>query len=134
MSAVTRQHLDRFWELIDEVLNALLFTLIGLEVLVVSLKAEYLLAILAILPLILLARFLSVSLPVTLLRRFRDFTPNVIQIMTWGGIRGGISVALALSLPEGPAREIILTLTYAVVVSSILVQGLTIGRVIKGTI
>ncbi len=131
MSDMTREHLDTFWELIDEVMNAVLFTLIGLEVLIVSMQSTYLLAVLAILPVVVLARYCSVGLPVLLMRRIREFTPNVIEIMTWGGLRGGISVAMALSLPLGMERDLILTMTYAVVVASILIQGLTIGRVIR---
>jgi CPA1 family monovalent cation:H+ antiporter len=130
MSQTTREDLDMFWELIDEVLNAVLFVLIGLEVLVLEFTAPYLVAGLSAIPIVLLARFVSVGLPVTFMRRFREFSPNVVKIMTWGGLRGGISVALALSLPPVPAREIILAITYAVVVFSILVQGLTIGRLI----
>lgn len=134
MSEKTRHHLDIFWELIDEVLNAVLFVLIGLEVLVLTLARSYLLAGLLLIPLVLLARFIAVGLPVTALRPFRDFNPGAIRIMTWGGLRGGISVALALSLPPGPERDVILVITYVIVVFSILVQGLTIGRVVKRVI
>jgi CPA1 family monovalent cation:H+ antiporter len=130
MSARTRNHLDTFWELVDEVLNAVLFVLIGLEVLVLSWDHRYLLAGALLIPLLLLTRFVSVAVPVTLLRRFRTFSPGVIKILTWGGLRGGISVAMALSLPPGPQRDIILTVTYAVVVFSIMVQGLTVGRLV----
>jgi len=130
MSDKSRQHLDTFWELIDEVLNAVLFVLIGLEVLLLALKTEYFLAALAIIPLVLFARYVSVGMPILLLSRTRKFTPGVVQIMTWGGLRGGISVALALSLPLGLEREIILALTYAVVIFSIIVQGLTISRMV----
>lgn len=132
MSEQSREHLDTFWELIDEILNAVLFVLLGLEVMVLSYQTEYVLAALAIIPLVLFARFVSVGFPVMLLNRFRTFTPNVIQVMTWGGLRGGISVALALSLPIGEQREVILAITYAVVLFSVLVQGLSIGRVIRG--
>jgi monovalent cation:H+ antiporter, CPA1 family len=130
MSETTRKNLDTFWELVDEVLNSVLFVLIGLEVLILPFTPSYLVAGLLAVPIVLLARLLSVAAPVTLMRRFRDFSPNVIQIMTWGGLRGGISVALALSLPAVPAREVILAVTYAVVVFSIIVQGLTIGRLV----
>ena len=134
MSEKTRHHLDIFWELIDEVLNAVLFVLIGLEVLVLVLTKAYLLAGLLLIPLVLLARFISVGIPVTVLRPFRDFDPGAIRIMTWGGLRGGISVALALSLPPGPERDVILAITYAIVVFSILVQGLTIGKLVKSVL
>lgn len=131
MSDSTRDHLDTFWELIDEILNAVLFLLIGLEVLVLVYHAEYLLAALAIIPVVLLSRFISVSAPVLLMKRTRKFSPGVIRLLTWGGLRGGISVALALSLPKGSEREIILAVTYAIVIFSILVQGLTLGSLVK---
>ncbi len=131
MSKLTRQHLDTFWELVDEILNAVLFVLIGLEVIVISFTGRYLLMGCVAIPIVLLARFCSIGLPVTLLRRVRTFSPNVVKILTWGGLRGGISVALALSLPEGPARELFLTMTYLVVVFSLVVQGLTIKHLIK---
>jgi CPA1 family monovalent cation:H+ antiporter len=79
-------------------------------------------------PVVLLARFISVGVPVTFMRRIRDFSPDAVKILTWGGLRGGISVALALSLPNGPEREALLTVTYIIVIFSILVQGLTIER------
>lgn len=131
MSQKTREHLDLFWELVDEVLNAILFVMIGLEVLVLSFSMHYLTAGILMIPVVLLARFISVSIPVTLLRLRRTFSKNAIKIMTWGGLRGGISVALALSLPAGEQREIILVVTYMVVIFSILVQGLTIGKLVK---
>jgi CPA1 family monovalent cation:H+ antiporter len=131
MSDRTRDHLDTFWELLDEILNAVLFVLIGLEILIVKLTGDYLIAALLTIPIVLAARFVSVGIPVTLLRAFRDFTPHVIKIMTWGGLRGGISVALVLSLPVGTPRDLLLTITYAVVVFSILVQGLTIAPLLR---
>ena len=131
MSEDTREHLDSFWELMDEILNAVLFLLIGLEVLVLTVRGSYLIAGLIMIPVVLTARFVSVGLPVTLMRPFKDFTPNAVKIMTWGGLRGGISVALALSIPSGPERETLLTVTYIIVVFSILVQGLTIERLVK---
>ncbi|VAW75032.1 Na+/H+ antiporter, NhaP family [hydrothermal vent metagenome] len=131
MSEKTRTHLDMFWELIDEVLNAVLFVLIGFEVLVLTLTANYLLAGAIAIPTVLLARFIAVSIPVLLFKRLREFSPKTIRILTWGGLRGGISVALALSLPEGDTRNLILTMTYTVVAFSILVQGLTIGRLVR---
>ena len=131
MSQTTREHLDTFWELIDEVLNAVLFVLIGLEVLVLAFTYQYMFAGLLAIPTVLLARFLSVGAPIGLLRRFRAFSPHVVKILTWGGLRGGISVALALSLPSGPERDGLVAMTYIVVVFSILVQGLSIGKLIK---
>ena len=136
MSERTRGHLDNSWELIDNILNAVLFVLIGLEVLVLTLSGRYLLAAAIAVPLVLLARLVSVAVPVGLLSTRRQFAPRAISVMTWGGLRGGISVALALSLPrqtadQTSARELILTMTYAVVAFSILVQGLTIKRLLK---
>ncbi len=126
MSERTRQHVDMFWELVDEILNALLFVLIGLEVLVLTFTRDLLLTGLVAIPALLLARWISVGLPVVLLRRWHPFARGSIRIMTWGGLRGGISVALALSLPAGREREIILGLTYVLVVFSIVFQGLTL--------
>jgi CPA1 family monovalent cation:H+ antiporter len=131
MSDTVRQHLDTFWELVDEVLNAVLFVLIGLEVLILTLNREYIIAGIIFIPLILLARFVCVGIPVVILKRIRTFSPHVIKILTWGGLRGGISVALALSLPPGRHRDVILTITYAVVVFSIIVQGLTMGKLVR---
>jgi len=130
MSEKSRAHLDSFWELLDEILNAVLFVLIGLEVLLVAMRSEYLLAALAIIPLVLFARYISVGSPIAIMSHYRRFTPGVVQVMTWGGLRGGISVALALSLPLGAERDIILAITYAVVIFSIVIQGLTISRMV----
>lgn len=131
MSESTREHLDLFWELMDEILNTVLFVLIGFELLILELTGEALTAGLLAIPVVLLARFLCVGAPVKLLEFRRSFTPGAIRILTWGGLRGGISVALALSIPAGPERDLILTVTYTVVVFSILVQGMTIGPLIK---
>ncbi|NBC12391.1 MAG: sodium:proton antiporter [Gammaproteobacteria bacterium] len=131
MSQLTQEHLDNFWELVDEVLNAVLFVLIGLEILVLTLSAQYVLAGVLAIPLVLLARAISAGLPIAVMRRFRSFSPGVVTILTWGGLRGGISVALALSLPAGETRDLLVTVTYCVVVFSILVQGLTLGPVVR---
>ncbi len=131
MSETTREHLDTFWELIDEILNAILFVLIGLEILIITFDSQLLLAGGFSIAIVLIARFISVSTPIFCIARFRKLPRGIIKILTWGGLRGGISVALALSLPESVERETILTITYCVVVFSILVQGLTIGRLIK---
>ncbi len=130
MSARTREHLGTFWELIDEILNAVLFVMIGLEVLVLTLNVTYLLAGAVAVPLVLLARLVTVGVPMRLLAIRRRFVRRAIPILTWGGLRGGISVALALSLPQGTARDVILTMTYVVVAFSICVQGLTIGKLV----
>ncbi len=129
MSDTTRERLDNFWELVDEVLNAVLFLLIGIEILLIQFLPNYIYSALLIIPLVLMARFVSVGLPVTLLRFKNTYSPHAIKILTWGGLRGGISVALVLSLPPGPYREPLIAATYAVVLFSILVQGLTVGKV-----
>jgi len=108
-----------------------LFVLIGLEVLVLTLKGQYFLVGAIAVLFVLLARLISIGAPVEVMRRWFPFTPKAVRIMTWGGLRGGISVALALSLPESCHRDLILTVTYVVVVFSILVQGLTIKRVVE---
>lgn len=130
MSQTTREHLDNFWELLDELLNAVLFVLIGLEVLVLSFQQPYLIAGLVAIPLVLAARWITVVLQVAGFSLVREFGEKTVRILTWGGLRGGISVALALSLPPGSSRDALVTITYAVVVFSILVQGLTINRVL----
>jgi Na+:H+ antiporter len=133
MSEVTLRYVDMFWELLDEILNAVLFVLIGMEVLLISLSPTLLLAGGAAIVVTLLARWLSVGLPMGALGARLGLPAGSWRVLTWGGLRGGISVALALSLPAGPERDTILTLTYCVVVSSILVQGLTIGRVVRAS-
>jgi CPA1 family monovalent cation:H+ antiporter len=131
MSERTNEHLDTFWELVDEILNAILFVLIGLEVLAITFELRYLSAGLIAIPLVLGARAVCISGTLGLLRLRRSFTPHAAKIMIWGGLRGGISVALALSLPMGPERDILLAVTYTVVIFSILVQGLSIGPFIR---
>jgi CPA1 family monovalent cation:H+ antiporter len=127
MSETTRDHLDTFWELIDEILNAVLFLLIGLELIHLDLSVTLALASAAVVPLVLAARLVSVVLPLALMPAYRRGVPGAIPLLTWGGLRGGISVALALSLPPGAERDVILAITYGVVVFSILVQGTTLG-------
>ncbi len=133
MSPTTIGNLDTFWELIDEVLNAVLFVLIGLEVLALTVTDQYLLVGLFAIPLVLFARLVAVTGPIAVLNYRKEFPRSMVRVLTWGGLRGGISVALALSIPISVngtpvrEREPILALTYAVVVFSILVQGLTLG-------
>lgn len=131
MSIRTREHLDTFWELVDEILNAVLFVLIGLEVLALEFKSSWFLIGAMLIPVVIFARFIWVGLPISLMRSRHSFSPHAIKIVTWSGLRGGISVALALSLPAGGERDLIVAVTYLVVVFSILVQGLTIGRLIR---
>jgi len=135
MSENTREHVFQFWQLIDELLNSVLFLLIGLEVLVVGFNPEFaLLAVIAI-PVVLAARWISVAIPITVLSLRRNFTKGSLTILTWGGLRGGISVALALSLPDDTSfKAAILTATYAVVVFSIIVQGLTMKPLVARVI
>jgi len=131
MSDTTREHLDTFWELIDEILNAVLFVFIGMEVLVITFAAPYLIAGLIAIPLVLAARFISVGIPLTLMKSRWPSSEGALTILTWGGLRGGISVALVLSLPPSEYRELLLTMTYILVAFSLLVQGLTIEKVIR---
>jgi len=126
-----RDYMRKFWSLIDEILNSVLFLLIGLEVLVISQRLDHLAFSLLIIPICLFARLVSVAIPLLALSRWEAFTPGAIPILTWGGLRGGIAVALSLSLPEGEYKAFILTATYVVVLFSILVQGLTVQPLVR---
>jgi CPA1 family monovalent cation:H+ antiporter len=135
ISNYTQQYVDKFWEMIDEILNVVLFVLIGFEVLALTFTHQYLLAAMLLIPVVLLVRLVCVGIPIQLMRwRLRLDCPHAIKILTWAGVRGGISVALALSLPAVPEREIIVAITYTVVVFSILVQGLTMEKVVKAAV
>lgn len=131
MSDKTRAHLDTFWELIDDILNAVLFVLIGLEMIALSFHWSHLGIGLIAIFITLLARFVSVWLPIKAMSRRRTFSRGAVLILTWGGLRGGISIALALSLPATPERELILFVTYIIVIWSILGQGLTLAPLIR---
>jgi CPA1 family monovalent cation:H+ antiporter len=131
MSDRTHTQLFSFWELIDEFLNAVLFVLIGLEILILTFDQNYFLSGLLAIPIVLLSRGTCVGLAVNLLKRSHSFSPHVVKILTWGGLRGGISVALALSLPPGEPRSLIIMMTYIVVVFSIVVQGLSMRSLIQ---
>ncbi len=131
MSERTADHVQKFWSLIDEILNSVLFLIIGFEVLALAFEVSNLLAAILAIPLVLAARLVSVALPMSVLSLREEYTRGAIRVLTWGGLRGGISVALALSLPPGPSKEVILVITYGVVLFSIIVQGLSIGRVVR---
>jgi CPA1 family monovalent cation:H+ antiporter len=134
MSEHTRQYLFGFWEMIDEILNSVLFLLIGLEILVLGLVPEYALIGAVAIPLVLLARLCAVYVPMKVIGTFKNFTKGAVPVLTWGGVRGGISVALALSLPDNEYKPLILTATYCVVVFSIIVQGLTVKKVVQSQV
>ena len=138
MSDATREHLDVFWELVDELLNAVLFVLIGLEVLILEFTGRALLAGALMIPVVLLARFVAVGGGVELLKRTRlrrEFTTGARRVLVWAGLRGGISVALALAIPaDAPGRGVIVTATYVVVAFSIVVQGLTVPWVVRRSV
>jgi CPA1 family monovalent cation:H+ antiporter len=135
MSEVTVDHMEKFWSLIDEILNSILFLLIALEVFIIPLEKTRLLeAGLLAIPVVLLARFASVSIPISILKVRRQFSPGVIPILTWSGLRGGISVALVLSLKDrnlGETFDLLVLATYSVVLFSVIVQGLTVKRLVR---
>jgi len=130
MSEDTREHVDAFWNMIDEILNAILFLLIGLELFALNVTLPALAAGLLTIPVALVARLISVGIPIVAMRSRRHAVRGLPVILTWSGLRGGISVAMALSLPETAFKQLLLSCTYAVVVFSVLVQGLTMRRVL----
>jgi len=131
MSEVTETYVDKFWELIDILLNTILFVLIGMELLVLTFEGKYITAGLLAIPIILACRYLSLLLPINFFKKRLNFVPKTNLIMTWGGLRGGISIALALGLTAEMHRDLFLVITYIVVVFSIIVQGLTVGKLVK---
>lgn len=131
MSEITETYVDKFWELIDVFLNTILFVLIGMEMLVLSFETSYILAGIIAVPLVLICRYISLWLPIKFFSKRLNFVPKTNLIMTWGGLRGGISIALALSLSQEMDRELFLVVTYIIVVFSIIVQGLTVEPIIK---
>ncbi|AML52419.1 MULTISPECIES: cation:proton antiporter [Falsihalocynthiibacter] len=131
MSEETRQYVKAFWSMIDEILNAVLFLMIGFEVFAVVFSQSAFISGLGAILLSLLGRFIAVAVPITMMRPFRSFSSGAVPIMTWGGLKGGISVALALSLPDSEYKSLILTCTYMVVVFSIIAQGLSVARLAK---
>ena len=131
MSKVTENYVDKFWELIDILMNTILFVLIGMEMLVLSFEINYFIAGIIAVPVVLICRYLSLILPVKFFEKKLDFVPRTNLIMTWGGLRGGISIALALGLTQDMHRDLFLVITYVVVVFSIIVQGLTVGNLVK---
>jgi CPA1 family monovalent cation:H+ antiporter len=131
MSEVTEAYVDKFWELIDILLNTILFILIGMELLVLTFETNYLIAGLIAIPLVLASRYISLLLPISFFKDRLNFVPRTNLIMTWGGLRGGISIALALSLTADMHRDLFLVITYVIVIFSIIVQGLTIGNLVK---
>ncbi|MDX1542755.1 MAG: sodium:proton antiporter [Christiangramia sp.] len=131
MSEITETYVDKFWELIDILLNTILFVLIGMEMLVLTFEGDYVVAALIGIPIVLICRYTSLLFPIKFFQNKLDFVPKTDLIMTWGGLRGGISIALALSLTSEMHRELFLMITYFIVIFSILVQGLTVGKLVE---
>ncbi|RDC58476.1 sodium:proton antiporter [Pedobacter chinensis] len=131
MSAVTKDYLNKFWELIDEILNAILFLFIGFELLIIHNITDYWLIGLCCIVIVLFSRFLSIYIPVVVIPFKNKFSSGTIKVLVWGGLRGGVSIALVLSMDEGPYKPLLVGITYFVVVFSIIVQGLTVGKLAK---
>lgn len=131
MSDTTEVYVDKFWELLDILLNTVLFVLIGMEMLVISFQFNYVLVGVVAIPVVLASRYLSLLLPIKFFEKTLDFVPKTNLVMTWGGLRGGISIALALGLTQAMHRDLFLVITYVVVVFSIIGQGLTVGKLVR---
>ncbi|AWG22151.1 sodium:proton antiporter [Flavobacterium faecale] len=131
MSDITAEYVDKFWELADEILNALLFVLIGLELLVINTDKTILIIGIILIFIVLITRYISVLIPSLFIRLKEEISPKTVLILTWGGLRGGISIALALSIPTELGKDIWVTITYVIVCFSILIQGLTIGKFVN---
>lgn len=129
MSATTKDYLNKFWELIDEIMNAVLFLFIGFELLLIPDITSYWAIGLSCILIVLFARFVSIYIPVLIIPFKNKFSKGTIKVLVWGGLRGGVSIALALSIVEGPYKATIIAATYFVVVFSIVFQGLTVGKV-----
>ncbi len=131
MSETTELYVDKFWEVIDVLMNAILFVLIGLRLMVLEFTTPYLIIGSLLLPAILLARWFSIRIPLLLSKKFAEFDRNARILMTWGGLRGGLSIAMALSLSNADGKDMLVVVTYIIVLFSIIVQGLTISKVAK---
>lgn len=129
MSETTKDYLNKFWELIDEILNAILFLFIGFELLIIKNVTSYWQIGMISILIVLFARFISIYIPVILIPFKNKFSNGTIKVLVWGGLRGGVSIALVLSMSEGPYKATLVAVTYFVVVFSIIVQGLTVGKV-----
>ena len=131
MSDITAEYIDKFWELLDEILNALLFVLIGLELLVIKSSQTVIIVALIMIVIVLITRYISVLIPSMFIRLKEEISQKTILILPWRGLRGGISIALALSIPNELGKDIWVTITYVIVCFSILVQGMSIGKMVN---
>lgn len=133
VSSATGDYVFKFWKLMEESFNAMLFVLIGLEMLIIPWRTDYFAAGFFAFNIVLFSRWLSVYIPIKAMGTYRSFEKNTVAILAWGGLRGGIPIALSLSLPDFHGKEVIVTMTYIVVVCSVLYQGLTVPRLLKTT-
>jgi len=131
MSDITKDYLSKFWEVTDEILNAILFLLIGLEIVIVTFEVNYVFMGILTALLIIVVRYIVLHFTAITFGFIKKLGHGTLKIMTWGGLRGGISIALALSLPSSPYKNVIVSVTFVIVLFSIIVQGLTIGPLIK---